>query len=129
VLWPDYTNNPEMLDCRSLIGLRFGNEPSHECNTYYPCWPAGRFWSSGPELDSVNRFLRETEAGGGGDLVEATQYAGGPKHMESRVYLSAFNHADTEVILRAADQAPWQDRHMVQAFVKEEQEDDVFLLR
>jgi hypothetical protein len=80
------------------------------------------------EIDSVNRFLREADGGGGGEFIEVTQYAGGYKHMECRVYLSAFNHADTEVILRAVDQAPWRDKKMVQVFVKE-QEEEVFLLR
>jgi len=83
---------------------------------------------SDPEIDSVNKFLRETEGGGGGEFVEVTEHAGGTKHMECRVYLSAFNHADTEVILRAVDQAPWRDKEMVQVFVKE-QEEEVFLLR
>ena len=83
---------------------------------------------SDPEIDSVNKFLRVTEGGGGGQFVEATQHAGGPKHMECRVYLSAFDHADTEVILRAVDQAPWRDKEMVQVFVKEQEQDD-FLLR
>jgi len=83
---------------------------------------------SDPEIDSVNKFLRETEGGGGGKFVEASQHAGGPKHMECRVYLSAFNHSDTEVILRAIEQAPWRDKEMVQVFVKE-QEQEEFLLR
>jgi hypothetical protein len=83
---------------------------------------------SDPEIDSVNKFLRETEGGGGGKFVEASQHAGGPKYMECRVYLSAFNHADTEVLLRAVDQAPWRDKEMVQVFVKE-QEREEFLLR
>ena len=65
---------------------------------------------SDPEIDSVNRFLRETEDGGGGEFIEATPYAGGTKHMECRVYLSAFSHADTDIILRAVDQAPWQSQ-------------------
>jgi hypothetical protein len=51
---------------------------------------------SDPEIDSVNKFLRETERGGGGRFIEVTQQAGGTKHMECRVYLSAFNHADTD---------------------------------
>jgi hypothetical protein len=83
---------------------------------------------SDPEIDAVNKFLRETEGGGGGKFVEASQHAGGPKHMECRVYLSAFNHSDTGVILRAVDQAPWRDKEMVQVFVKE-QEQEEFLLR
>ncbi len=83
---------------------------------------------SDPEIDSVNKFLRETETGGGGQFTEVTQHAGGTKHMECRVYLSAFNHADTDVIVRAVDQAPWRDKEMVQVFVKE-QEQEVFLLR
>jgi hypothetical protein len=65
---------------------------------------------SDPEIDSVNKFLRETEGGGNGQFVEVTQHAGGTKHMECRVYLSAFNHADSEVILSAVDQAPWRDK-------------------
>src|SRR5258707_15656546 len=81
-----------------------------------------------PEIDSVNRFLRVMEGGGGGEFREVTQLAGGTKQMECRVYLSAFNHADTDVIARAVDQAPWRDKEMVQLFVKE-QEQDVFLLR
>jgi hypothetical protein len=83
---------------------------------------------SDPEIDSVNRFLRETEGGGGGEFIEATPHAGGTKHMECRVYLSAFNHADTDIILRAVDQAPWREKNMVQVFIKE-QEEDQFLLR
>jgi hypothetical protein len=83
---------------------------------------------SDPEIASVNKFLRETEGGGGGEFIEVTQHAGGTKRMECRVYLSPFNHADAEVILRAVDQAPWQDKDMVQVFVKE-QEEDAFLLR
>jgi hypothetical protein len=83
---------------------------------------------SDSEIDSVNKFLRETEGGGGGEFIEVTQHAGGTKHMECRVYLSAFNHADMEVILRAVNQAPWREKNMVQVFVKE-QEEEVFLLR
>jgi hypothetical protein len=83
---------------------------------------------SDPEIDSVNKFLRETEGGGGGKFAEASQHAGGPKHMECRVYLSAFNHSDTGVILRAVEQAPWRDKEMVPVFVKE-QEQEEFLLR
>jgi hypothetical protein len=83
---------------------------------------------SDPEIDSVNKFLRETDGGGGGKFIEATQHAGGTMHMKCRVYLSAFTHTQTEVILRAVDQAPWRDQEMVQAFVKE-QEEDVFVLR
>jgi hypothetical protein len=80
-----------------------------------------------PEIDSVNKFLRETHSGYG-EFVDVTEHAGGTKHMECRVYLSAFNHADTEIILKAIDQAPWRDKEMVQVFVKE-QEEDVFRLR
>jgi hypothetical protein len=65
---------------------------------------------SDPEIDSVNKFLRETEGGGAGAFVEVSQHAGGTKHMECRVYVSAFNHADTNVIVRAVDQAPWRDK-------------------
>jgi hypothetical protein len=83
---------------------------------------------SDPEIDSVNRFLRETEGGGGGEFIEATRHAGGTKEMECRVYLSAFNHADTDVILPAVDQAPWREKDIVQLFIKE-QGGDVFLLR
>jgi hypothetical protein len=82
---------------------------------------------SDPEIDSVNKFLRE--AGGGyGEFVDVSEQAGGTKCMESRVYLSAFNHADTETILKAIDQAPWRDKDMVQVFVKE-QEEELFRLR
>jgi hypothetical protein len=81
---------------------------------------------SDPEIDSVNKFLRETDVGG--EFVDVSQQAGGTKHMECRVYLSAFNHADTETILKAIDQAPWRDKDMVQVFVKE-QEEDLFRLR
>jgi len=88
----------------------------------------GPHGDSDAEIDSVNRFLRETEAGGHGEFIEVTRHAGGTKHMECRVYLSAFNHADTDVILRAVDQAPWLDKEMVQVFVKE-QEQEEFLLR
>lgn len=38
-----------------------------------------------PEIDSVNKVLRETEGGGSGQFVETTEHAGGPKHMECRV--------------------------------------------
>jgi hypothetical protein len=72
--------------------------------------------ASDPEIDSVNKFLKERD-GGYGDFVEVTEHAGGTKHMECRVYLSAFNHADTETILKAVDQAPWRDKEMVQVFV------------
>jgi hypothetical protein len=84
--------------------------------------------NSDPEIDSVNRFLRSAEAGGGGQFVNVTDYAGGSKNMEVRVYLSAFNHADTSVILKAVDQAPWRDKEMVEVFVKE-QEEETFMLR
>jgi len=83
---------------------------------------------SDPEIDSVNKFLREREVGGFGQFVEVSEKAGGTKYMECRVYLSAFNHADTEVVLDAVDQAPWRDREQVQVFVKE-QEEDLFRLR
>ena len=83
---------------------------------------------SDPEINSVNRFLRETDVGGLGQFVEVSEKAGGTKYMECRVYLAAFNHGDTGVILRAVDQAPWRDKEMVQVFVKE-QEEDVFRLR
>jgi len=84
--------------------------------------------TSDPEIDSVNKFLREREDGGGGEFIEVTPHAGGTKHMECRIYRSAFNHADTEVILHAVDQAPWRDKDAVQVFVRE-QEEDGFLLR
>jgi hypothetical protein len=80
------------------------------------------------EIDSVNKFLRVTGGGGGGEFIEVSRHAGGPKQMECRVYLSAFNHADTEVIARAVNQAPWRDKDTVQVFIKEQGE-DVFLLR
>jgi hypothetical protein len=88
----------------------------------------GRREGPDTEIDSVNKFLRETEGAGGGEFVEVTQHAGGTKHMECRAYLSAFDYADTGVILHAVDQAPWLDRDMVQLFVKE-QEEEMFLLR
>jgi hypothetical protein len=88
----------------------------------------GPHGDSDSEIDSVNKFLRETESGGSGEFVEVSQHAGGTKHMECRVYVSAFNHADTDVIVRAVDQAPWRDREMVQLFIKE-QEQDFFQLR
>jgi hypothetical protein len=84
--------------------------------------------NSDPEIDSVNKYLRETEGGGGGEFIEVARYAGGTKHMECRVYLSAFDYADSEVILRAVDRAPWRDKDMVQVLLKE-QEEDMFLLR
>jgi hypothetical protein len=80
------------------------------------------------EIESVNRFLRETEGGGYGEFREVTAQAGGTKNMECRVYISAFDHADTDVILRAVDQAQWRDREMVQVFIKE-QEEELFVLR
>jgi hypothetical protein len=83
---------------------------------------------SDPEIDSVNRFLRETDEAGCGEFVEVSEHAGGTKYMESRVYVSAFNHADTETILKAIDQAPWRDKETVQVFVKE-QEEELFRLR
>ena len=79
------------------------------------------------EIDSVNRFLRETNGGGNGEFIEVTQHAGGTKRMECRVYLSTFNHAETDVILRAVEQAPWREKDTVQVFVKE-QEEEVFVL-
>jgi len=86
----------------------------------------GRQDGSDPEIDSVNKVLRETDDNYG-QFVEVTEHAGGTKYMECRVYLSAFNHTDTETILKAVDQAPWRDKEMVQVFVKE-QEGDVFRL-
>jgi hypothetical protein len=83
---------------------------------------------SDPEIDSVNKFLREGDGGGYGEFVDLSEKAGGTKSMECRVYLSAFNHADTDTILRAIDQAPWRDKDMVQVFVKE-QEKELFRLR
>ena len=80
------------------------------------------------QINSVNRFLRETEGGGYGEFIDVTQFAGGCKHLECNVYLSAFNHADTEVIVRAVDQAPWKDREMVQLLIKEQAE-ETFSLR
>jgi hypothetical protein len=88
----------------------------------------GPHGDSDSEIDSVNKFLRESEGGGSGEFVDVSRHAGGTKHMECRVYVSAFNHADTNVIVRAVDQAPWQHREMVQLFIKE-QEQDVFQLR
>jgi hypothetical protein len=83
---------------------------------------------SDPEIDSVNKSLREANVGGYAEFINVTEQAGGTKRMECRVYLSAFNHADTETILKAIDQAPWRDKDMVQVFVKE-QEDEHFRLR
>jgi hypothetical protein len=80
------------------------------------------------EIESVNRFLRETECGGYGEFREVTTHAGGTKNMECRVYISAFNNADTDVILHAVDQAPWREKEMVQVFIKE-QEQELFVLR
>jgi hypothetical protein len=81
-----------------------------------------------PEIDSVNRLLRESEGGGGGEFIEVSRHAGGTKHMECRVYLSAFNHADTKTIIEAVNRAPWQDKEMVQLYVKE-QEEELFHVR
>jgi hypothetical protein len=53
------------------------------------------------EINSINKFLREAEGGGGGEFVEVSQLAGGLKHLECRVYISAFNHADLNAILQA----------------------------
>jgi hypothetical protein len=61
-----------------LIGVSFGDQPSRERNTRCPCWPARH---SDPEFDSVNKFLPETEGGGGGEFIEVTQHAGGTKDM------------------------------------------------
>ena len=83
---------------------------------------------SDPEIDSVNKVLRDANIGGYAEFVEVSEQAGGTKYMECRVYLSAFNHADTETILQAIDQAPWRDKDMVQVFVKE-QEEELFRLR
>jgi len=83
---------------------------------------------SDPEIDSVNKFLREADCGGYAEFVEVSEQAGGTKYMECRVYLSAFNHADTDTILKAIDQAPWRDKDMVQVFIKE-QEEELFRLR
>lgn len=80
-----------------------------------------------PEIDSVNKFLREADSGYG-EFVEVSKQASGAKYMECRIYLSAFNHADTDTILQAIDQAPWRDKSMVQVFVKE-QEEEFFRLR
>jgi hypothetical protein len=81
-----------------------------------------------PEIDFVNKLLRASEGGGGGEFVEVSRHAGGTKHMECRVYLSAFNHAGTKTIIDAVDQAPWRDKEMVQLFVKE-QEEELFHVR
>jgi hypothetical protein len=90
---------------------------------------AGPQDGSNPEIDSVNKFLREAGGGGGyGEFVDVSEQAGGTKYMECRVYLSAFNRADTETILKAIDQASWRDKDMVQVFVKE-QEEELFRLR
>ena len=83
---------------------------------------------SDPEIDSVNKSLRDANGSGYGEFVEVSEQAGGTKHMECRVYLSAFNHADTDTILQAIDRAPWRDKDVVQVFVKE-QEEELFRLR
>jgi hypothetical protein len=82
---------------------------------------------SDPEIDSVNKFLREVDENCG-QFVDVSEYAGGTKHVECRVYLSAFNIIDTNTILRAIDRVPWRDKKMVQVFVKE-QEEETFKLR
>ena len=82
---------------------------------------------SDPEIDSVNKFLRDTGSDYG-EFLEVSEHAGGTKHMECRVYLSAFNQRDTKTILKAVDQAPWRDKEMVQVFVKQ-QEEELFRLR
>lgn len=88
----------------------------------------GPHGNSDSEIDSVNKFLKETQGGESGEFVEVSRYAGGTKHMECRVYISAFNHTDTDVIIRAVNQAPWRDKEMVQLFIKE-QEQDLFQFR
>ena len=82
---------------------------------------------SDPEINSVNKVLREAGSGSG-EFVDVSEQAGGTKYMECRVYLSVSDHADTETILKAIDQAPWRDKDMVQVFVKE-QEEELFRLR
>src|SRR5215472_5946756 len=76
-----------------------------------------------PEIGFVNRLLRESEGGGGGEFIEVSRHAGGTKHNECRVYLSAFNHADTKPLIDAVDRAPWRDKEMVQLFLKEQEEE------
>jgi hypothetical protein len=88
----------------------------------------GSHADSDPEIDSVNKFLRETKGSSGGEFVEVSHIAGGTKFMECRVYVSAFNHTDLRTILSAVEQAPWVDKEMVQVFVKE-QEDELFKIR
>jgi hypothetical protein len=88
----------------------------------------GLHTDSDPEIDSVNKFLRENDGGGGGEFVEVSHLAGGVKHMECRIYVSAFNHTNLTTILGAVDQAPWIDKETVQVFVKE-QGDDLFKIR
>jgi hypothetical protein len=83
---------------------------------------------SDPEIDFVNRFLRESESGGGGEFIEVSRHAGGTKQMECRVYVSAFNHADAKTIIDAVNRAPWRDKEMVQLFIKE-QEEELFHVR
>src|SRR4051794_8528204 len=87
----------------------------------------GMPYAADPEIDSVNKILRQ-KGDSYGQFVEVSEHAGGAKYMECRVYLAAFNHADTETILNAIDQAPWQDKDMVQVFVKE-QEQELFRVR
>lgn len=38
------------------------------------------------EIDSVNKFVLETETGGGGQFAEVTRHVGGTKHVECSVY-------------------------------------------
>jgi len=80
------------------------------------------------EIGFVNAYLEKSEAGGGGNFIKVSSHAGGYKHMECNVYLSAFNYVDSEFVLEAIDKAPWRDKHMVQAFVRE-QEEETFTLR
>ena len=88
----DTPSNPEVLEARLPMGL--GSAMSRATNAILTPHVGRR--DSDPEIDSVNKFLRETD-GGGGKFVGATEHAGGSKQMECRVYLSAFNHADTAV--------------------------------
>ncbi len=87
----------------------------------------GKSDGSDPEIDSVNRFLQKADKHYG-QFIEVSRHAGGSKYMECRVYLSAFNNLETDIILRAIDQAPWRDKDVVQAFIKE-QEEEFFRLR
>ena len=80
---PGFANHPTVLDGRLSVAIGLHYESSHECDPYRPF---GLLDGSDPEIDSVDKFLQETDGGGFGQFVEVSGKAGGTKYMECRVY-------------------------------------------